>query len=183
MKPDTLYWVFSFSVLYKVSLGINFYKMKIVLQIFLCCILVISCKTDPTKGLQDLDLMSKGLPIKIKAPLDAEIVSNNMGVVKDVTVQRGDDFYIQIMGSDAITFDKVKLLSEQKELVESGPFFSKIVEESENGFIFEKKIDENNINYDFRVVKIQGDQEYVFQTGLIGRFTEEQARKMYQAVQ
>mgnify|MGYP000046705737 CR=1 FL=1 len=156
--------------------------MKIVVQIILCCILIVSCKTDPTKGLQDLDLMSKGLPIKIKAPLDAEIVSNNMGVVKDVTVQKGDNFYIQIMGSNATTFDKAALLAEQRALVESGPFFSKVLEESENGFIFEKKIDDKNINYDFRVVKIQGDQEYIFQTGLIGRFTEKDARKMYQAV-
>ena len=47
----------------------------------------------------------------------------------------------------------------------------------------DKKIDEENINYDFRSVKILGDTEYDFQIGLVGKFTKEAAIAMFEAVQ
>jgi len=141
-----------------------------------------ACKPDPTSGLVDLDLMSYGVPIKIKAPQDAEVVAKDMIVMKDVTIKK-DGFYVQLLYSDAITHDPVKTLTEQRNTVESGPFFSKMVQEEEHGFIFEKKIDEDNINYDFRFVKIRGGKEYIFQTGLIGKYSLEEVQKMYAAVQ
>ena len=144
--------------------------------------LFFACKPDPTSGLVDVDLMSYGVPIKIKAPQDAEVVAKDMIVMKDVTIKK-DGFYVQLLYSDAITHDPVKALIEQRNTVESGPFFSKIVQEDEHGFIFEKKIDEDNINYDFRFIKIRGGKEYIFQTGLIGKHSLEEVQKMYAAVQ
>ena len=61
--------------------------------------------------------------------------------------------------------------------------FSKIVEEDEKGFIFEKKYSEDRISYDFRYVRLQGDKEFVFQTGLLGQFDLEEVKRMYEAVQ
>ena len=66
--------------------------------------------------------------------------------------------------------------------VKNSPFFSEIIKEDDNGFIFKKTISEDRINYDFRYVKIQGDKEYVFQTGLIGQFTLDDVEMMYEAV-
>jgi len=109
-------------------------------------------------------------------------IRDSMIVMKDVTIKK-DGFFIQLLYSDAITHDPVKALTEQRNTVESGPFFSKIVQEDEHGFIFEKKIDEDNINYDFRFIKIRGGKEYIFQTGLIGKYSLEEVQKMYAAVQ
>ena len=39
------------------------------------------------------------------------------------------------------------------------------------------------MNYDFRVVKIIGDTEYDFQTGLLGKFSKEDVMKMFESVQ
>lgn len=125
--------------------------------------------------------MSYGLPIAIAAPEGAEVIVEDMGILKDLTVKKGDEYYVQILSFRASSNNINKLKSESLAEVKGGRFFSKIIQEDEAGFIFEKKIDEN-INYDFRYFKIQGDSEYSFQTGLIGTFTEEQVRDMYTSV-
>lgn len=131
----------------------------------------------------DYDLLKHGLSIKIKAPVDPEVAVTDLGIAKDVTIKKGEDYSIQIISSTATTYKSEKLIAEKKSEVEKGPYFSEIVFENENGFVFEKKIDEENINYDFRVVRIVGDTEFDFQTGLMGKFTKDQAMNMFEAVQ
>jgi hypothetical protein len=122
------------------------------------------------------------MPIKINAPIDSKVVSTDYGFAKDVTVKSGDDYDIQIISSDAITQDLSAIVAEKKREVEDGLYFSKIIEEDEFGFIFEKKISEEKIKYDFRKVKLQGDKEYVFQSGIVGNFNVEQIREMYKSI-
>lgn len=143
--------------------------------------MLFGCKSETPKT--ELDLLEYGLPISIQAPNDPNITIDDLGFWKDVSVKKGDDYFVQIIASDAATIDVNKVKQDQLKSVMDAPFFSKIVEEDTNGFIYEKKIDENNINYDFRFVKIQGDKEYIFQTGLIGTFTEDQVKSMYNSVQ
>jgi len=145
-------------------------------------IVMLSCNANNESIYPKLDLLQYGMPITILAPSDAEVTSEDLGIWKDVTIKSGTDYYLQIIASQATTFDKSKILSDQIRSVKEGAFFSKIIEENEDGIIFEKKIDEENLNYDFRYVKLLGDKEYIFQTGLIGSFTEEEVRKMYNSV-
>jgi len=154
--------------------------MRFTILALLAVFSFISCKND-ANSFVDLDLMSKGLPIKIKAPADAEVTSKDMGVMQDITVHKGDNFNLQILASNAISVDQKALLADHKKTVEAGPFFSKIVNETADGFVFEKKIDETT-NYDFRVVKVQGDKEYIFQTALVGSFSESDVQAMFNAV-
>jgi len=139
-----------------------------------------ACKSE--KNTNALDLMKHGLPIKINAPADAEVEMTDYGFAKDVTVKAGEEFDIQILsgeisGPDIASIKRQKLLE-----VKDGAFFSKVVEEFDDGFIFEKKISDTKLKYDFRSVKLQGDKEYVFQSGLMGDFDEAQIRQMYEAV-
>ena len=129
-----------------------------------------------------LDLMSYGLPITINAPIESVVAVDDLGVWKDVTVKHGDEYFVQILSSKATTIDINKLKLTALSEVKEGRFFSKIIQEDDAGFIFEKKIDDS-INYDFRYFKIQGDHEYSFQTGLIGTFSEALVREMYSSVQ
>lgn len=140
---------------------------------------LLSCSNSSSST--QLDLMSYGLPITIGAPENAEVVVDDLGVWKDVTVKKGDEYFIQILSSKATSIDIKKLKAESLSEVKAGRFFSKIIQEDDAGFLFEKKVDEK-INYDFRYFKIQGDSEYSFQTGLIGTFTEDQVRMMYKSV-
>lgn len=130
-----------------------------------------------------IDLLEYGVPLKVNAPEGSTVVVDDLGVWKDITIKDTSDFNLQIIASQSTTFDKSKIVADQLKSVKESVYFSKIIEEYENGFIFEKKIDENNINYDFRYVKLNGDKEYIFQRGLLGTFSEQAVRNMYQAVQ
>ncbi len=141
----------------------------------------VACKKE--NNFVDYDLIKHGLSLKIKAPIDPEVKVVDMGIAKDVTIKKGDNYSIQIISSSAITYDVKSLIAEKKSEVESGPYFSQIVFENENGFVFEKKISEENINYDFRAVRILGDIEYDFQTGLLGKFTKEDVLQMFKAIE
>jgi len=149
--------------------------------LLLCLFLLSSC-SEPKANYPDLDLMSYGLPIKIKAPLDAKVKFSDMLLMKDVTVKK-DDYDLQIFGSEVVTLDIAKIKQEQLNAAKAKSSFSKVIQDDPNGFIFEKVRIDSSLNYDFRYIKIQGDQQYVFQTGLIGKFTEDQVRDMFVSVQ
>jgi hypothetical protein len=139
-----------------------------------------ACTSQP-EG-KSLSLLEYGVPLEINAPDDVEVTVDDIGIWKDVTIMNDKDFNVQLIASESTTFDKAKIIAEQLASVKDGRFFSKIIEEYEDGFIFEKKIDEDNINYDFRHIKLNGDREYIFQTGLLGTFSEEDVRNMYKSV-
>ncbi len=154
--------------------------MKFLSPLLLIILLLTSCKE--SKPVAKLDLMKYGLPISINAPENAIVEADDMGVMQDVTIQAGEDYYIQIYGSDAVSVDAKAIFQKKKADIEKGPFFTEISMEEENGMIYKKNIDENTIDYDFIYVKIQGDKEFIFQTGLIGMFNEEQVKEMYNSV-
>ena len=65
--------------------------------------------------------------------------------------------------------------------VQEDPFFREMIKEEDQGFIFSKKADSTTVDYDFRYVKILGDKELIFQTGLVGSFSLEDVKIMYNA--
>ena len=142
-----------------------------------------ACQNTASTDLKPLNLLSDGLPIIIQAPDSAKVVSGVLGVSQDVTVKSpADNFDVQIFASDAITTDLSAVKASHLAEVKSGPYFSKIIEEEPAGFIYETKFDSTTLNYGFRHLKIQGDKEYVFQTGLVGNFSLDDVRMMYEAV-
>lgn len=124
--------------------------------------------------------MKYGLPISVLAPKDVEIGKDDLGVIQGAWI-KGDGYYVQIYSSDITTTKMDRVLMDRKSEVESGTYFSKILEEDEQGFFYEKDVD-GDLRYDFRHIKILGGKEYVFQKGLIGNYTEEEVRNMYEAV-
>jgi hypothetical protein len=155
--------------------------MKHCLYIFL--ILIVACKADVKDTYVIKDFTSYDFPIKFLVPDSIEIKKSDLGFMLDLTIKGPSNFNLQVFSNDATTSDITKLLEEKKQEVKLGPFFSKMIEEGDKGFIFEKKIDSTRTNYDFRVVKIQGSKEYVFQTALIGKFSLEEVTRMYESVQ
>jgi len=156
--------------------------MKLTSILISICFLAFACKTDPSSSLKSTNLLAHGLPITIMAPDSAKIESANLSFSKDVTIQKGDGYYVQIFSTDASTTDLVKIKNEKIAEVKGNPYFSEMVKEEEDGFIYKTAIDPEKENYGFRHIRIQGDKEYIFQTGLIGTFTLEQVETMYQSV-
>jgi len=167
-----------------------FYKneelSKVVNIVFVAVLLLASCKSDSgtsTSGLVDLDLMKYGMPIKVKAPAEAKVESSDMGIMKDVTIKGDKNFYLQVTSGVATTSKIPEIKAQQMNEIKSAMFFDAIVEEEENGFIYRKKITEDRMNHDFRYIRVQADQEYIFQTGLMGQYSLEDVKTMYAAVQ
>ena len=158
------------------------YKRHYRLLISLMLVLA-ACKKETATDFVELDLLSYGMPIVIKAPSDPEIKTMDLVLSKDITVTKGKDFNLQIFESDADTRDigaiKSRLLNE----VRNNPYFDTILADNKAGFIYRSQIDSTYTNYGFRYIRIQSDKEYVFQQGLRGKFTEADVERMYQAVQ
>lgn len=151
------------------------------LATLLVVLTIFSCKNEEP-GYPEMSLLQYGMPVDIKAPEGATVKSTDLGLMKDVSVKAGDDYFVQIFSSEVTDTDPAAVYNRLIEEVRGGQFYSKIVEEMENeGFIFEKKIGDKT-NYDFRHFKIIGDTEYIFQTGFLGTFTEDDVRKMYHSV-
>ena len=145
--------------------------------------LLASCATDPAGDWSELDLTAYNLPVKIMAPDSAKVVSSNLSsIMKDVTVKsEADDYSVQILASQASTNDMARLKAEQLELVRDNRYFSKIVREEADGFVFENQIDSTSV-FGFRYIIYQGDQEFVFQNGFDSTYGLEAIDAMYAAV-
>ncbi len=156
--------------------------MKKNLSFVALSLLFFACQKNDKLTLKPLNLASNGVPTTILAPDSAEIKVVDLMLQKDVTVQKGEHYYVQIFMSDA-TSDVKKLKAEQLEQVKSMPYFSKIIKEEDSGFTYENKVDSTNLSYGFCHVRVQGGKEFIFQTGLIGNFSQADAETMYQAVQ
>ncbi|MBX2814842.1 MAG: hypothetical protein KTR24_02550 [Saprospiraceae bacterium] len=128
------------------------------------------------------DLLQYGLPITLQTPDSVRVKTMDWGLQRDVTLEGDEGYSMQIFSSLATTANLRRALSEYKEISRDNPYFSKFMQEDEDGFIFEIQLDSVQ-SYDFRHLKIQGDREYIFQMGLLGTFSLEQVQEMYQLAQ
>ena len=145
---------------------------------------LISCSPDSaTSNLTELNLLKDGnIPITIMAPDSAVVQTMDLIVQKDVSIKGPDNYYVQIFASEAQSNKIESLIADVKKEVQTLPYFTKIISEEVDGFIFENQIDSSKFSYDFRHVQVKGDTEYRFQTGLIGTFSLEEVKLMYEAV-
>ena len=142
-----------------------------------------ACQNTSKTNLKSLDLLQHGIPITIMAPDSAKVVAGSLSFSQDITIKSpADNYDVQIFAYDATTTDisvvKASHLAEAK----SNAYFSEIIEEEEAGFIYSTVFDSTATNYGFKYLKIQGDKEYIFQTGLVGTFGLEDVKMMYEAV-
>ncbi|MEM1120742.1 MAG: hypothetical protein AAGJ18_09855 [Bacteroidota bacterium] len=152
-----------------------------ILAIFL--IGCIACQNTSTTALKPLDLLQYGIPITILAPDSAKVVAGTLSFTQDVTVKSAaDNFDLQIFSYDATTTDLSAVKASHLAEVKSNAYFSEIIQEEDAGFIYSTVFDSTSTNYGFKYLKIQGDKEYIFQTGLVGNFALDDVKMMYKAV-
>jgi hypothetical protein len=157
--------------------------------IFLFSIYSIFClsgcgEPDPMEGWEDLNLLQYGVPFSIKAPEGAKVTTSSLGMLQDITIKNPEhNFDIQLFVADASTTNIETVVNREKAQIASDLRFIRFISQEENGFIYELEFTEEQANYDFRYVRIMGDKEYLFQTGMIGLFSQEDVEAMYRAVQ
>lgn len=158
--------------------------MKYRFLIFLTVITgMYACQNSSNTALKSLDLLQYGIPITIMAPDSAKVVVGSLSFSQDITVKsEADKFDLQIFAYDATTNNLAEVKASHLAEVKSNAYFSKILEEEDAGFIYETTFDSTTTSYGFKYLKLQGDKEYIFQTGLIGTFELEDVKMMYEAV-
>ena len=145
---------------------------------FLVLFSLAACQSKKSPNLIEQDLLSYGIPITLLVPDSSDIQTMDWGLQKDITIQGGNGYSLQIFSSQATTHLVSKLKTDLLETVQENPYFSSIIREDEDGFIYELLIDSLQ-NFDFRHIKIQGDREYTFQAGMFGTYKLEQIEQLY----
>lgn len=142
-----------------------------------------ACQNTSKTNLKSLDLLQHGIPITIMAPDSAKVVAGSLSFSQDITIKSpADNYDVQIFAYDATTTDISVVKASHIAEAKSNAYFSEIIEEEEAGFIYSTVFDSTATNYGFKYLKIQGDKEYIFQTGLVGTFGLEDVKMMYDAV-
>ncbi len=144
-----------------------------------CSLLLFACQGESLPKLQPLNLMSYGFPITIMAPDSASVDKSLGGIIEELTVKGKGNFGLLVQSSMATETDAKVIKSEELELVKERDYFSKLIQDDENGFLYETVIDSVNISYEFFKVKVQGDKEYRFRTPYTGSYTEKEAKRIY----
>jgi len=141
-----------------------------------------ACGSGPTNGWQETDMMKHGLPVKMIVPPDVEVTKSSLGNQQDFMVDGGQDYYVQVLMSGGVTGSVSNIVADLRESIESNTVFHEFTHEQEDGFIYEFRLSPELSNFGFRRVRIQGDNEFIFQNGMSKIFTKEQARAMFDAV-
>lgn len=142
-----------------------------------------ACQSNSTTSLKELNLLQYNIPITIMAPDSAKVVAGSLSFSQDITIKSPkDNFDLQIFAYDATTTDLSSVKASHLAEVKSNAYFSEIIEEEDAGFIYSTVFDSTSTNYGFKYLKIQGDKEYIFQTGLVGNFGLDDVKLMYNAV-
>lgn len=150
---------------------------------FTCLVFLLWTGCQKDKDMNPLDLTDHGLPITILAPDSAVIQEKDYNFMRDITVRKGDHFFLQIFEFAAPRQDAAGEKLRQLAAVQQDPYFQKVIREEDQGFIFSKLADSTQVDYDFRYVRILGEKELIFQAGLVGTFSLDDVTRMYNAVQ
>ncbi len=159
--------------------------IKHLTTISVLCLIVFSffsCKDSKVEKTGKTDLMKYGIPYAVKAPTDVSITHNGTGKLTDVSLQNKNGYDVQVFMSEAYTKDTNKLKQQKKEMITGNPYFSKIVEEYEDGFLYEKRSDDASVSYDFILIKIVGEKEINFQCGNSKAFSEAEVKNMIKTI-
>ena len=118
----------------------------------------------------------------IEAPADVRFHKSTSDQIEGLSLFNDAGYQLQVLQYTAAYNDVQSAKNHQREQVVTNPFFSKIIEDYDNGFLFELVNDDKRY-YDFRIIKMVGAKEIVFQVTPTVNCTEEDARMMLLSVQ
>jgi hypothetical protein len=145
----------------------------------LIVIAFVACKNvETTKSQSGVDLLKYGIADKINPPSNAVVTHTIKGKLTGVSISASEGLEVQAVMSLSYTQDFKKLIQDRKREILTDPFFVKIVEETDNGFLFEKQVSPTTKAYDFRIIKLIGDNEVTYMCGISKEYSESEAKSM-----
>lgn len=152
-------------------------------SLFIIVLFLAACDNADDNYLKPRNLLEYGIPYTILAPDSVDIQKENLVVQDEVIIksQKSDDYEVRIYFGEA-TKDVLATKAEHLNNLKSISVYSSVnvVLDEPNGFVYETVIDSTLHNFGFRRIVVQGDKEYIFQSGN-GNYTKEQAEEIYQA--
>lgn len=154
------------------------------IAVFACLIVLnIACNKGNDVALVQTDLLEHGIPLDVNIPANAKITKGSFGSVQEVYIQDSSSFFnIQIKAIPAGTSDVTVSKAEEMTYVRQDPYFSKLVQEDRDGFIYENNVDSTLISYHFKYCVLQGGKTFVFENSQSSSPSLEEAKFMYEAV-
>lgn len=162
--------------------------MKKLLILALAACGIVACKNSTAnstyKDLEALDLSKYGVNMTIQAPKGATVEKDTtMVLISEVSIKKPEVKYaVDIYSEDALpgtTVGSVK--AARLEEVKAREGFSRIIKETDNGFIYELKWSDTQLDYDFFYVLFKGDKTYTISSDLDTN-TQAEAEGMYESV-
>lgn len=152
-------------------------------SLFIIVIFLAACGSTEDNYLKPRNLLEYGIPYTILTPDSVDIKKENLVVQDEVIIksQKPDNYEVRVYFGEAtkdVTATKAEHLNNLKSI--SVYTSVNVILDEPDGFIFETVIDSTLHNFGFRRIVVQGDKEYIFQSGN-GNYTQEQAEEMYQA--
>lgn len=153
-------------------------KMRIILLLSVIFFLT-SCGGNDDR--QKKENLKQKLPFEVDAPWGASYETREYNEVTSYIIRKDDEYAVEVIASPASSNDIAAIKNEQLNTVTESPYFNRLILNEPNGFIFEMIVDSSK-HYDFRLVKLKDNTQYVFQTELTQVFSEWEARSMYESV-
>lgn len=157
-------------------------RSKYILWAFFIGVFAMSCSSNQNEKWKLTDLMSHGLPLKVKAPADLKVTKSSLGGSQEYKLYCDQGYGMNILVMDATSGDVQSAITELEEIIKQGKYFDSIVESTKDGFIYKMTVTENHSVFGFRKVQIQGDKQYVFQNPYMSKLTEGEAKELFDAV-
>ena len=145
---------------------------------------IIGCQPSPSVDYKPKSLLQYGIPVTLLAPDSVTVEKEDWVVQQSISLRNADEkYFVQIWIRDASSYDLPTVKGEKLAEVKAEPGFSKLMQEDPDGFVFERRVDSNTVNYDFRFFQVKGDKEYTSQTDLTTElFSLDEVMAMYNAV-
>lgn len=157
--------------------GVTISVMKKLILFLFFAFGLIACNSD---GLESISLQEHGANIDIKMPAEAEISAAPLGLRKEITIKQ-DKFDVIILVADEVTQTAAEMKKEKLEKLKALDIFSKVIQEDDNGFIYEVNQGSGK-NYDFRYIYIKNGTSHDFRRNFVGDYTLDEVKTMYNAV-
>ena len=149
-------------------------------RLLLIVVLGVGCSRQPS-GFSERHFGEFGLDLTLMVPDSARVHVKEYGPIRDFTVSDGERFSLQIFEFQSPTGDTAGEKLRQLNTARQDPLFREVVREDDHGFIYAMQADSASVDFDFRYVRMIGDRELIFQTGLVGRYALEDVERMYAA--
>lgn len=161
----------------------------VILGVF-CVLAFLACGSEETKQaekMQVLDLTKYHVPLSIQAPESAKVSPNPVST-DGLQISNGADFFVLLEvikaedEEDEVELNLENAKSDMLEYQKESGYFSKVLADDKNGFVYEMKDKEIGTTYGFYYT-VKHDKERIdFQASPQKKFTQEEIMKMYNAI-